>query len=133
MDLYLDVFVFVFFLVQSIVELLGCALGCNFTSSSEHLTGGGFGEIGNFTARIVNVFVNFSSNFVQFSIDLIFILQEERPQDLFVDNGSTIVWDGPHAPKQEEALEEVVHGDPEQDEVGEVLQDVEGAVHNPVG
>ena len=30
-------------------------------------------------------------------------------------------------------LEEVVHGDPEQDEVGEVLKDVEGAVHNPVG
>ena len=30
-------------------------------------------------------------------------------------------------------LEEVVHGDPEENEVGEIFQDVESAVNDPVG
>ena len=57
-----------------------------------------------FTFSIVNIFVDFSSDILQSSIYLLLVFKEERSEDLLVDNTCTVVWDGPHAPQQEQTL-----------------------------
>lgn len=74
-----------------------------------------------------------ASGFLNGPVDCWGMLLEHWQDDLGVDDGSSIVVHGGHAPDHEQALAQPVKGDPASDEVSKVLNYGESSKNDPVG
>ena len=61
-------------------------------------------KIRTFSFGIIDVFVDLSGNLFESGIDSALVLQEPRAEDTVVDDGRSVVGNGPHAPDEEQAL-----------------------------
>jgi len=86
-----------------------------------------------FVKSLVKDVSSLASCLLNSSVDGRRMLLEDRQDHLGVDDGSSIVLHGGHAPDHEQALAEPVERNPSSNEVSEVLNNREGSKDDPVG